>query len=51
MTHVRTSPYYPESNGNIERWHKSLKTECIRPRAPLSLQEAERLVGEYVDHH
>jgi len=21
MTHVRTSPYYPQSNGKIERWH------------------------------
>ena len=31
MKHVRTSPYYPQSNGKIERWHKSLKTECIRP--------------------
>ncbi len=26
MTHVRTSPYYPQSNGKIERWHKSLKS-------------------------
>ena len=25
MTHVRTSPFYPQSNGKIERWHKSLK--------------------------
>jgi len=30
MTHVRTSPFYPQSNGKIERWHKSLKGECIR---------------------
>jgi putative transposase len=35
MTHVRTSPYYPQSNGKIERWHKSLKGECIRPGTPL----------------
>ena len=27
MTHVRTSPYYPQSNGKIERWHGSLKHE------------------------
>ena len=45
MTHVRTSPYYPQSNGKIERWHKSLKGECIRPRTPLSLDDARRLVG------
>jgi transposase InsO family protein len=25
MTHVRTSPYYPQSNGKIGRWHKPLK--------------------------
>ena len=30
MTHVRTSPYYPQSNGKIERWHKSIKSEAIR---------------------
>ena len=35
MTHVRTSPYYPQSNGKIERWHKSLKSECIRPATPV----------------
>jgi putative transposase len=38
MTHVRTSPYYPQSNGKLERWHKSLKRECIREKTPLSLE-------------
>jgi transposase InsO family protein len=37
MTHSRTSPYYPQSNGKIERWHKSLKGECIPPETPPSL--------------
>ena len=37
MTHVRTSTYYPQSNGKIERWDRSLKSECIRPGTPLSL--------------
>jgi putative transposase len=51
MTHVRTSPYYPQSNGKIERWHKSLKGECIRPGTPLSLDDARRLVEGYVEHY
>jgi transposase InsO family protein len=51
MTHVRTSPYYPQSNGKLERWHKSLKSECIRPGTPLSLEDARRLVSGYVDHY
>ncbi len=51
MTHVRTSPYYPQSNGKIERWHKTLKGESIRVRVPLSLDEARRIVTEYVAHY
>ncbi len=51
MTHVRTSPYYPQSNGKIERWHKSLKGECIRPGVPLSLEQARRLIQQWVDHY
>ena len=51
MTHVRTSPYYPQSNGKIERWHQSLKRECIRPGTPLSLEEARRIVSNYVAHY
>jgi len=48
MTHVRTSPYYPQSNGKLERWNKSIKSECIRPGVPLSLDDAKRLVVQYV---
>jgi transposase InsO family protein len=51
MTHVRTSPYYPQSNGKIERWHKSLKSEAIRPGAPLCLEDAVNLVEGYVRHY
>jgi transposase InsO family protein len=51
MTHVRTSPYYPQSNGKIERWHKALKGECIRVKTPLSLADARRLGTEFVAHY
>ena len=51
MTHVRTSPYYPQSNGKIERWHKTLKGECIRVKTPLSLEDARRLVADFVAHY
>lgn len=51
MTHVRTSPYYPQSNGKIERWHKTIKASCIRPKTPLDLEDARRVVSEFVDHY
>jgi transposase InsO family protein len=51
MSHVRTSPYYPQSNGKIERWHGSLKRECIRPAAALSLEDARRATGQFVERY
>jgi transposase InsO family protein len=51
MTHVRTSPYYPQSNGKLERWHKSLKTEAIRPFCPANFDEVLRRVSAYVEHY
>jgi transposase InsO family protein len=51
LTHVRTSPYYPQSNGKLERWHASLKQECIRPSCPATKEEAQIRVARYVQHY
>ena len=42
---------HPQSNGKIERWHQSLKQECIRPKTPLSLEDARRIVDEFVTYY
>src|SRR5438270_4202760 len=51
MTHVRTSPYYPQSNGKLERWHGTLKGEHFRSCAPRTLDEARRCVAQFVAHY
>lgn len=51
MSHVKTSPYYPQSNGKLERFHKTIKGECIRVNTPLSLEDARRLVANYIEHY
>jgi len=51
MTHVKTSPYYPQSNGKLERYHKTIKGTCIRVKTPLSLEEARSVVSEFVVHY
>ncbi|GAC1659918.1 MAG: hypothetical protein NVS9B15_23550 [Acidobacteriaceae bacterium] len=51
MTHVRTSPYYPQSNGKLERWHGTLKQDCIRPKTPLTLEDGRRVINEFIVYY
>lgn len=47
LTHVRTSPNYPQSNGKKERFFRTAKEEAIRPGTPLSLEDARRIMARY----
>jgi transposase InsO family protein len=51
MSHVRTSPGYPQSNGKLERWHRTVKSEAIRPQTPLTLEQARRVVDKFVRYY
>ena len=46
-SHVFTSPHYPQSNGKIERFHRTLKEQAIRPKTPLSLEDAKRITETF----
>lgn len=50
-THVFTSPHYPQSNGKLERYHRTLKEQAIRPKTPLSLEDAKRVVAGFIAHY
>jgi putative transposase len=50
-SHVMTSPYYPQSNGKLERFHKTLKEQALRPKTPLSLADAKRITGDFIDYY
>src|SRR5262249_7064423 len=39
------------ANGKIERWHQSLKVDCLRPGCPLSQQDGARLIEHFVNHY
>jgi putative transposase len=51
MTHVRTSPYYPQSNGKIEAWHKNMKKCTIRSVSPRSYQHACVMINAFVANY
>lgn len=51
MSHVRTSLGYPQSNGKLERWHRTLKADGIRPKTPLTLEDARQVVDQFVRYY
>jgi putative transposase len=51
LTHVKTSPYYPQANGKMERWYKTFKGDCIRVNVPLSLDDARRIAADFVAYY
>ncbi|MFZ9936675.1 MAG: transposase [Luteolibacter sp.] len=50
-SHVMTSPYYPQSNGKIERFHQTLKDQAIGPLTSLDLAEARRITGDFIKYY
>ena len=50
MDHVRTSPYYPQSNGKLERWHKEMK-QVVRARSLTNRDDAFDAVKDFVEYY
>lgn len=48
MTHVKTSP---QSNGKLERYHRTLKTECVRGAGWCELTQAIQQMEIYVNYY
>lgn len=51
LQHVKTSPSHPQSNGKIERFHRSLEDECIRQTGLINMKDARKQIAKYVDHY
>jgi len=51
LTHVRTSPYYPQSNGKIERFHYTYKSQCVWRQVFLDYEDAIKLTEKYINYY
>lgn len=51
LQHIRTSVGYPQSNGKIESFHKSIKAECIHQQSFISIEDACRKIDQWIEEY
>ena len=48
LQHIRTSIAYPQSNGKIERYHRTINQECLQKRSLVNLEDARKQIADYI---
>jgi transposase InsO family protein len=51
LQHVRTSVNHPQSNGKIERFHRTLTEDCLERQSFLTLEDARKRVAAYIEFY
>lgn len=51
LSHIRTSVNYPQSNGKIERFHRTISEECLRKQSMIDLDDARRQISQYIEFY
>lgn len=51
LQHIRTSVAYPQSNGKMERFHRSINSECLKTRSLIDLEDARKQIAMYVNYY
>ena len=51
IEHIYASPGHPQSNGKLERFHRSLKSEHVRTSTYLSYEDAKLRMGRWIKYY
>lgn len=51
LTHIKTSVNYPQSNGKIERFHRTIQQECIEKTSLISMEDAQSQFQEFIAYY
>jgi len=51
LTHIRTSVAYPQSNGKLERFHRSIGIECFHTNSFISIEDARSIIAKYIEYY
>ena len=50
MEHIRGTPYHPQTQGKIERWHQTLRSRVLLENYYLAV-DVEAQVGAFIEYH
>lgn len=51
LQHIRTSIAYPQSNGKVERYHRTVHEECLMKTSLVNLDDARKQVANYIEFY
>jgi len=51
LQHIRTSIAYPQSNGKIERYHRTIHEECLMRKSLIDLDDAREQITGFIEYY
>ena len=51
LQHIRTSVAYPQSNGKIERYHRTIHQDCLMKTPLINLDDARKQISSYIEYY
>ncbi|MDQ3194674.1 MAG: IS3 family transposase, partial [Bacteroidota bacterium] len=51
LQHIKTSIAYPQSNGKIERYHRTIQEECLKQTSMINLEDARKQIQDYIEFY
>lgn len=51
LQHIKTSIAYPQANGKIERFHRTIQEEYLKKSSMINLDDARKQIREYIEFY